>query len=53
MDNEFPIDYTDLPQDELKLLLCYNQIMMNRVDSPDAREYYQQKINYISLLIKE
>ena len=50
---EIPKNYIDLPQDELKLLLYYNQIKLQSAESENSRNYYQQKINYISSLIKE
>ena len=51
--NEAPMYYSDLSQDELQFLLYYNQIMMSNSHSPELQEYYRQKINYISSLIKE
>lgn len=51
--NKIPIYYTDLSQDELKLLLCMNTIKLQNADSNELQEYYQQKIRYISSLIEE
>lgn len=51
--NNIPDSYEDLTQDELKLLLVYNQFKLNSVSSPILQKYYQMKIDYISSLIKE
>ena len=51
--NDIPIYYTDLPQEELRLLLYYNQIKYSKATSPESREYYQKKIDYISSLIEK
>ena len=51
--NEAPVYYNDLSQDELQLLIYYNQIMINKAVSPESQEYYSKKINYISSLIEE
>ena len=51
--NNIPDRYEDLNQDELKLLLVYNQLKLNSVSSPILKKYYQSKINYILSLIKE
>ena len=48
-----PYYYTELPQDELKLLLAYNTYQLERTDNPEERSYYQTKIDYILALIKE
>jgi len=51
--DSIPVYYTDLPQDELKLLLYYNQIQLSNSKTEELKHYYLQKIKYISSLIEE
>lgn len=51
--SNIPNHYKELTQDELKLLLVYNQFKLDSVSSPILQKYHQMKIDYISSLIKE
>ena len=48
-----PERYTDLEQDELKLLLYFNAIQLQSSNDIYSQEYYQKKIDYITSLLEE